>query len=187
MMNKLGILEGLLYVQGDEGLDIQMVCDLLEITDEEAKSLVLNLKNSYENDDRGLRINYLGNTFKLTTKEEHKEYYKKLIMNPSTNILSQSALETLAIIAYNQPMTKSMIDELRGVDTSWTLRKVLAKGLIKECGRADTAGHPILYKTTDEFLDYFGLSTINDLPQISVDIQDECENDLYKSNYKEGD
>ncbi len=185
-MDKLGILEGLLYVQGDEGLNIKMLCDILEITEEEGKNLVLKLKSNYEKYDRGLRINYLGNTFKLTTKEEHKEYYKKLLVNPSNNILSQSALETLAIIAYNQPMTKSKIDELRGVDTSWILRKILAKGFVRECGKANTIGHPILYKTTDEFLDYFGLSTINDLPKINLSESDLIdESDLYKSNYRE--
>ena len=94
-----GIVEGLLYVQGDQGLTLEQVSDVLEISLDEAKELVLSLKQDYIDEDRGLRINYLGNSFKLTTKEEHKEYFKKLLENPKNNLLSNQALETLAIIA----------------------------------------------------------------------------------------
>lgn len=181
-----GIIEGLLYVQGDLGLTIDQVSDILEITPEEAKGLILSLKQDYIDEDRGLRINYLGNSFKLTTKEEHKEYFKKLLENPRNNVLSNQALETLAIIAYNEPITRIDVDEIRGVDSAYVVRRLLAKGLIKECGRSDKPGHPILYKTTDEFLDYFGLSSKEDLPKIEVLEQNNNEDkDLFKSTYKE--
>lgn len=181
-----GIIEGLLYVQGDLGLTIDQVSDILEITPEEAKGLILSLKQDYIDEDRGLRINYLGNSFKLTTKEEHKEYFKKLLENPRNNVLSNQALETLAIIAYNEPITRIDVDEIRGVDSAYVVRRLLAKGLIKECGRSDKPGHPILYKTTDEFLDYFGLSSKEDLPKIEVLEQSNNEDkDLFKSTYKE--
>lgn len=181
-----GIIEGLLYVQGDIGLTINQVAEILEITEEEAKGLILDLKQDYINEDRGLRINYLGNTFKLTTKEEHREYFRKLLENPKNNTLSNQALETLAIIAYNEPITRGEVDEMRGVDSVYVLRRLLAKGLIKECGRSDKPGHPILYKTTDEFLDYFGLASKDDLPKIEVleKIEQE-EKDLFKSTYKD--
>ena len=107
-----GIIEGLLYVQGDLGLTINQVADILEITNEEAKQLILSLKQDYIEQDRGLRINYLGNSFKLTTKEEHKEYFRKLLENPKNNTLSNAALETLAIIAYNQPITRAEVAQL---------------------------------------------------------------------------
>ena len=181
-----GIIEGLLYVQGDQGLTIDQVSDILEITPEEAKGLILSLKQDYIDEDRGLRINYLGNSFKLTTKEEHKEYFKKLLENPRNNTLSNQALETLAIIAYNEPLTRLDVDEIRGVDSVYVVRRLLAKGLIKECGRSDKPGHPILYKTTDEFLDYFGLSSKDELPKIEVLEQMENEDkDLFNSTYKE--
>lgn len=181
-----GIIEGLLYVQGDIGLTINQVAEILEITEEEAKGLILDLKQDYINEDRGLRINYLGNTFKLTTKEEHREYFRKLLENPKNNTLSNQALETLAIIAYNEPITRGEIDEMRGVDSVYVLRRLLAKGLVKECGRSDKPGHPILYKTTDEFLDYFGLASKDDLPKIDVlEKMDEEEKDLFKSTYKD--
>lgn len=181
-----GIIEGLLYVQGDLGLTIEQVSEVLEITEEEAKQLILSLKQDYINEDRGLRINYLGNCFKLTTKVEHKEYYQKLLDNPKNNTLSNQALETLAIIAYNEPITRIEIDEMRGIDSVYVIRRLLAKGLIKESGRSEKPGHPILYKTTDEFLDYFGLSSKEELPKI--DLNNETNNqdkDLFTSTYKD--
>ena len=181
-----GIVEGLLYVQGELGLTLEQVSDVLDIPMEEAKELILSLKQDYINEDRGLRINYLGNSFKLTTKEEHKEYFKKLLENPKNNVLSNQALETLAIIAYNEPITRIDVDEIRGVDSAYVIRRLLAKGLIKECGRSDKPGHPILYKTTDDFLDYFGLSSKEDLPKIDVLEQNINEDkDLFTSSYKE--
>ena len=181
-----GIIEGLLYVQGDLGLTIDQVSDILEIDTEEAKRLILSLKQDYIEQDRGLRINYLGNSFKLTTKEEHKEYYKKLLENPKNNTLSNAALETLAIIAYNEPITRGEIDETRGVDSVYVIRRLLAKGLIKECGKSEKPGHPILYKTTNEFLDYFGLSSKEELPKIEILNEEETkEKDLFKSTYKD--
>jgi len=184
----LGILEGLLYVQGDEGLSLKQVMDILNLNEDEARDLVYKLKNSYDSEDRGLRINYLGNTFKLSTKGEHKEYYEKLLDNEETGLLTQTSLETLAIIAYNEPITRNQIDEMRGVDSIYIIRKLLAKGFIKEAGRSELPGRPILYKTTDEFLDYFGLSNISDLPDIDMieeKVKDEEETDLFKSNYRD--
>ena len=186
-MNKnLAVLEGLLFVVGEEGLDLSQIEDVLDLDEEEAKILLKNLREEYENDNRGLRIDFLGNRFKLTTKFEHKEYYQKLIENPTTNTLSQAALETLAIIAYNEPITRLKVDEFRGVDSSYIIRRLLAKGFIKEAGRADIPGRPILYKTTDEFLDYFGLASKDDLPKIEYKEENpNDEVDLFKSKYIE--
>ena len=180
------VLEGLLYVQGDLGLTIEQVMDILNISSDEAKNLVYELKSSYESPDRGLRINFLGNTFKLTTKEEHKEYYQKLITDSKTQVLTNSALEVLAIIAYNEPITRIEIDKLRGIDSAYLVRRLLAKGLIKECGKSDLPGKPTLYKTTDEFLDCFGLSSKDELPKTEVNSNEENdETDLFKSKYVE--
>ena len=183
-----GILEGLLYVQGDNGLTLKEVMSILNLSEEEAKDVVYKLKIAYENDNRGLRLSYLGNTFKLTTKQEHKDYYERLLESPRTHTLSHAALEVLAIIVYNEPITRGQVDEMRGVDSTFMVRKLLAQGLIKESGRSDMPGHPTLYKTTDDFLDYFGLSTKDDLPDISkleVELGEDGEKDLFQSNYKE--
>ncbi len=181
------VIEGLLYVQGDIGLTIKDIMNILDIDEETAKREVLSLKNFYDENNRGLRINFLGNTIKLTTREEHKDYYAKLLENPSSNTLSNSAIETLAVIAYNEPITRGAVDTFRGVDSSYVMRRLLAKGLIKECGRSDNPGRPILYKTTDEFLDYFGMSSKDDLPNIDMLTEEKEERDLYTSIYKEGD
>lgn len=180
-----GVLEGLLYVEGDLGITLEQVSEILNISLDSAKDLVLSLKEEYIKEDRGLRINFLGNSIKLTTKEEHKEYFQKLLESPKNNVLSPQALETLAIIAYNEPITRMQIDEYRGVDSIYVLRRLLAKGLAKECGRSDLPGRPILYKTTDEFLDYFNLSSKDDLPKIELLEENDEEKDLYTSNYKE--
>lgn len=184
-INMLSVLEGLLFLVGDDGLTIEQIINILEINKEEAFNLIDSLKKSYDENNRGIRIHFLGNTFKLTTKSEYHMYYEKLLTNEENNTLSNSALETLAIIAYNEPITRIQVDEIRGVQTGQLIRKLVAKGLVKEAGRSDLPGRPILYKTTSEFLDYFGLSTINDLPKISVSSVEKDEVDLYNSKYKE--
>ena len=178
------VLEGLLFVVGDDGITIKEICDILNINEDVAKELILSLKNDYLSEERGLRIDYLGNSLKLTTKKEHKEYYQKLI-EESNNTLSQSALETLAIIVYNEPITRIKVDEIRGISSAQMIRKLVAKGFIKECGRENIPGRPILYKTTDEFLDYFGLSSKEDLPKIEEEESILDETDLFLSKYKE--
>lgn len=185
-MNLEAVLEGLLFVVGDDGLTINQIKDVLSLDEEEAKKLIISLKEKYEESDRGIRINYLGNTFKLTTKKEHKDYYQKLLENPETNTLSQAALETLAIVAYNEPLTRSQVDEIRGVSSREMIKKLVAKGFVKEVGRSDLPGRPILYSTTSEFLDYFGLASKEDLPKFSV-VQEEVKDDtdLYESRYQE--
>ena len=189
MKNK-AVLEGLLFVVGEEGLTLEQIEDVLEINEESAKNLLMELKHDYEALDRGLRIDFLGNKFKITTKFEHKEYYQKLLENPETNTLSQAALETLAIIAYNEPVTRVQIDAMRGVGSTQIIRKLVAKGFIKEVGRSELPGRPILYETTSEFLEYFGLSKIEDLPDMQELILesekvDDTESDLYVSKYRE--
>ena len=182
---KKAVLEGLLFVVGEDGLTIEQISDVLEITDDESKELIMELKKDYEDESRGLRIDFLGNRFKITTKFEHKEYYQKLLENPETNTLSQAALETLAIIAYNEPITRVQVDAIRGVSSASIVRKLVAKGFVKESGRSELPGRPILYETTNEFLDYFGLSSTEDLPNIEEIIEEseevEEDADLYNS------
>lgn len=191
-MNK-AVLEGLLFVVGEDGLTLDQIKETLEVDEDSAKELLMVLKKDYENESRGLRIDFLGNRFKLTTKFEHKQYYQKLIENPETNFLSQAALETLAIIAYNEPITRIQVDAIRGVGSTSIIRKLVAKGFIKESGRSEIPGRPILYETTHEFLDYFGLSSIEDLPNIddiikeAEETDDGDDSDLYTSKYTEKD
>ncbi len=186
-MDKLGVLEGILFVVGDEGITLKGLCDVMNISMDEAKELLLKLKNSYEAKERGIRISYLGDAFKLTTKEEHKEYYQRLVETPDVNTLSPSSLEVLAIIAYNQPITRIEIDEMRGVSSTHLIRRLVARGLIKEAGKSKLPGRPNLYKTTHEFLDAFGLASLSELPKMpeQVEEEEEQEKELFTSIYKE--
>jgi len=184
-MNKEGILEGLLFVVGDEGLTLEQIEGILDLSSEEAKSLLLTLKNRYEDDKYGIQIGFLGNTFKLTTKKEHKQYYQKLIEDPKTNTLSQAALETLAIIAFNEPLNIQRIDEIRGVSSREMVRRLVSKGLVKEVGKSELPGRPIIYATTRDFLDYFGLSSKDELPKFEDIKMQNDDTDLYLSKYKE--
>ncbi len=185
-MNLIGVLEGILFVVGDEGITLDKICEILNISKDEAKDLLKSLKTTYESEERGIRISYLGNAFKLTTKQEHKEYYQKLVENPENNLLSTPALEVLAIIAYNQPITRIEVDEMRGVSSSHMIRKLVAKGLVKASGKSTMPGRPNLYRTTSDFLDYFGLATIDDLPTIDLSkYKDNEEKELFTSIYKE--
>ena len=180
------IVEGLLFLSGEDGLTLEDISKVIEKDIEEVKSIIKELYNDYNNDSRGLQIEFLGNHFKLTTKKEHKEYYKKLVIDEENSILSQSALETLAIIAYNAPLTRIDIDNIRGVNSSYVVRKLLLKGLIEEIGRSDAPGRPRLYNITPRFLDYFGLGSIDELPKLEErqEILDD-EKYLFESKYTE--
>ena len=189
-MNLKAVIEGLLFVVGDDGLDLEEISKILEKSKDETKELIKELQNSYQSVERGIRIDFLGDKLKLTTKKEHNVYYQKLLTNGDSNNLSQAALETLAIIAYNQPITRVKVDELRGISNNHIIRKLVAKGLIRESGRSSLPGRPILYETTSEFLDYFGLASINDLPDMRDFLQEDKGNeeedvDLYQSKYQE--
>jgi len=178
------VLEGLLFIVGNEGLSVDEISSIIELSKEETKKLILELQNDYEDDDRGIELKKLGEKYKLTTKEKNKKYYQKLTEVSDVRKLSQSALETLAIIAYNEPITRLEVDELRGVSSSQMIRSLIAKDFVKELGRKDVAGKPILYGITKEFLDYFGLSSKDELPKFEETKNDD-EVELYNSKYKE--
>ena len=180
------IVEGLLFLSGEDGLTLEEISKIIEKEENEVKLIIKDLYNDYSSTSRGIQIEFLGNHFKLTTKKEHKEYYKKLVIDEENSILSQSALETLAIIAYNAPLTRIEIDNIRGVNSSYVIRNLLLKGLIGEVGRSDAPGRPRLYNITPRFLDYFGLGSIDELPKLEEKQQiiDE-ETSLFESKYKE--
>lgn len=181
----IAVLEGLLFLVGDEGLALEDISSILEVSSSDALELINSLKEEYDKENRGLSIKLLGGRYKMTTKNEHKDYYAKLSEISSMKNLSQSALETLAIIAYNEPITRGEVDELRGVNSSQIIRNLIAKDFIKEVGRSEKIGRPILYGITSEFLDYFGLDSKDSLPKIDDVIFEDDEVDLYESRYDE--
>ncbi|KIL48109.1 SMC-Scp complex subunit ScpB [Jeotgalibacillus campisalis] len=177
------VIESLLFAAGDEGLSISQLSAVLDISMQEAEITINRLKESYaDQKNRGIHIVELAGAFQLATKREMTPYIKKLVESPVTSTLSQAALETLAIVAYRQPITRMTIEEIRGVKTDRPLHTLVSKGLIKEAGRAEGAGRAILYGTTHEFLDYFGLNDLSQLPALTEDIdgaEGEEETDLF--------
>lgn len=169
-----GILESLLFAAGDEGLSLKQITAVLEVDEIQASEIVSELQRDYEKDEnRGITIVQLAGVYQLATKKEHADYLKKLVESPGTAHLSQAALETLAIVAYKQPITRAEIEEIRGVKTERPLHTLSSRALIKEVGRAEGTGRAILYGTTKEFLDYFGLKNISELPPLPDHVEDD--------------
>ena len=182
---KVSVLESLLYVAGDEGLKKDELCRILEVDKEELDNITRELGQYYSDEKRGLELEFYGDRIKIITKKEHAEYLKKLFNEETSENLSPSALETLAIIAYNEPITRAMVDEIRGVSSAHIIRKLVFKNLVKDIGRSDLPGRPILYGVTEQFLDHFGLSSLDDLPKIKEEEKEETPMDLFDSKYKE--
>ncbi|WP_281886776.1 SMC-Scp complex subunit ScpB [Paenibacillus sp. YYML68] len=162
------VIEGLLFVAGDEGLDAKQLAEVLEMDAAFAAELVRELQDELKRQRRGLQIVQLAGTYQLTTVPEHALYFERLAYSPSRSSLSQAALETLAIVAYRQPITRVGIEEIRGVKADRAIQTLVAKDLIQEVDRADAPGRPILYGTTKSFLDYFGLPSLAELPETSL-------------------
>ena len=177
-------MEGLIFVSGDEGITKDKLKVILDISDSDLNKYLSELISDYDNDNRGMQIKLFGDVIKMTTKEIHKDYYQKLTDIEESTFLSQGALETLAIIAYNGPITRIGIDEIRGVNTSYLIRKLLDREFIKDVGKSDAPGRPTLYEVNNKFFDYFGLKSLDDLPKMNMDINEE-EIDLFDSKYKE--
>lgn len=188
MMNEIGAVETLLFVAGDEGLSLEEIATVLECTTQFAFQLLTQLQKNYESSKAsGLILLEVGNHYQLATKKEYAGIIKKYAVSPLSTNLSQAALETLAIIAYKQPLTRMEIDEIRGVQTSGALQKLLLRGLIEDKGRVNGPGRAILYGTTNYFMDYFGLKNIKELPAIDELEQDqeEVESDLFFEKFNQ--
>ncbi|KEF37321.1 condensin subunit ScpB [Schinkia azotoformans MEV2011] len=183
------IVEGLLFIVGDEGIDSKQIADVLQISEIVAVELIENLKADYTKKSRGIDLVEVAGVYQLTTKREHAEYFKRLVESPTTSTLSQAALETLAIIAYKQPITRAEIEEIRGVKTERPLSTLMSKSLIKEVGRAEGTGRAYLYGTTKDFLEYFGLKTLDELPPLPEKLNEEDirqeEADLFFEKFQE--
>ncbi|MFP7493750.1 SMC-Scp complex subunit ScpB [Terribacillus saccharophilus] len=160
------ILEGLLFAAGDEGLTKKQLMHALELGEKEIEKELAALKESYSSPSRGLSIMEMKGAYHLTTKAEHAVFHRKLLESPQSGKLSQAALETLAIVAYKQPITRIEVEEVRGVKSERPIQTLVARGFIEESGRKEGIGRPILYVTTLAFLAYFGLHTLDDLPPL---------------------
>ncbi|MBC1922316.1 SMC-Scp complex subunit ScpB [Listeria grayi] len=184
----MGVLESLLFAAGDEGLSVEQLVQVMGITHIEVLNLLEAVGEDYRSkDSRGLTLLETAGSFQLATKKEHADYLRKLVEIPDQSTLSQASLETLAIIAYRQPITRMEIDEIRGVHTDGPIRTLVAKGLVKDHGRAEGAGRAKLYVTTDEFLDSFGLKSLAELPQLEDQAEEleQTELDLFFDRFNQ--
>jgi len=159
------IIESLLFVSG-ESLNIKEIASIIECSVKFAEELLAEFSELYNEEKRGIRLIRINDSYQLVTKEENSTYVQKLLKTNSRQSLSQAALETLAIIAYNQPITRISIDEIRGVKSDRAVLTLVERNLIKDVGRLEVAGRPILYTTTEEFLKYFGLTNIGEMPSL---------------------
>ncbi len=164
-MNIDAVIESLLFVSGD-GLAISHIAEILELPDGEIKKSVDKLKDFYKTNGRGLEIAEYDGYIQLKTPEENFLYVAKLAESKRKQPLSPAALEALSIVAYHQPVTRSSVEFIRGVNSDGPMSRLVERGLIEECGRLDAPGRPILYGTTKEFLRSFGLNSLSDLPDI---------------------
>ena len=164
-MNIDAVIESLLFVSGD-GLAISQIAEILEITEEETKKQVDKLKVFYKDNKRGIEIVEYDGYIQLKTPEDNFLYVTKLAESKRKQPLSPAALEALSIVAYHQPVTRSSVEFIRGVNSDGPMSRLVERGLIEETGRLDAPGRPILYSTTKEFLRSFGLSSLKDLPDI---------------------
>ncbi len=167
-------IESLLFVSS--GLtSISQLAKALEITDTQAENALSNLEDHYKQGGHGLRLMHIKSRVQLTTAPEMSKTIETYLGLEATSTLSQAALETLAIIAYKQPVTRPEVDVIRGVNSDAVLRTLLSKGLIEELGRAESPGRPIYYGTSPEFLQYFGLESLDMLPFIDFDALEEIQ------------
>lgn len=176
------IFEGLLFIAGDEGLSIEQIKSCLEedILVEEIEGILDQMMKEYlQEDDRGFEMVRFGGIYKFVSKQDIHPYAEKMFASTKISTLSQAALETLAIIAYKQPITRAEIEEIRGVGCDMMVRKLLARNLIKECGRSDAPGRPFLYEVTDEFMDAFKLESLKELPELPT-FRDEEDSELFE-------
>ena len=165
-INKLkGVIEAILFAAGRE-VKITELMSALEVGSEEIVTIVENMKEEYKSENRGLQIVNVGEAYQLCTKQEYYEYLYTIFDKRNKPNLSQAALETLAIIAYNPKITRAEIEAIRGVNSDATIYKLLEYNLIEDAGKSDLPGKPTMYQTTGEFLKTFGISTIDELPEL---------------------
>lgn len=166
----LGAIEAILYVAG-EPVEERALSAALEVTQMELELALSELESDYEFNRRGIRLLRFGKSVQLSTRPEYAPYVEKLLQPVQRQNLTQAAMETLAVIAYRQPATRGDIEAIRGVKCDYSVQSLLGKGLIEEAGRRDTLGHPMQFRTTDAFLRHFGISALDELPQIQFDAQ----------------
>ena len=184
-MNEVAIVEAILFVAGDEGLTLEELSKLIDKPLDKITLLIEELAQKYNEDETsGILLIETANKYQLVTKKEYAVYIKRYAQSPFSQTLSRALLETLAIVAYKQPITRIEIEEIRGVQVASNLQKLKTRQLVEEVGRLDKPGRPLLYGTTPFFLDYFGINSLEELPELTEESEAEM-SDLFFKNFQQ--
>jgi segregation and condensation protein B len=176
-----GIIEALLFV-ANEPLTLERLVELTEIEESRVREALAEIEEEYRNSNRGFQLKEIGGGYRFYTHPGFAEYVEKLVLTSDYRRLTQAALETLAIIAYRQPVTRAEIGAIRGVNVDAVLYSLQDKGLIREVGREKTPGQPILYGTTEAFLERFGLKGVSEMPPLREFEPDDATKELIRTN-----
>lgn len=175
----LSVLEGLLFISGDEGISLDKASEVLELEKSKVNELFCLIEERYKSEEHGIELVCYGGIYRFVSKEFVYPYANKLLQNERYAKLSSAAMETLAIIAYKQPITRVEIEEIRGVGVDMMLKKLVGRGLIAEVGRSDAPGKPLLYGVTETFMDAFSLVSLDELPSLP-DFSSEQDSDIFE-------
>ena len=169
LKNVEAAIEAILFAAGYP-VKYEKIAEVLGLDEKSTKMIIEQMSEGYnsESSERGLNLLLFPDTCQLSTKEQFAPYIREALGIRRGGNLSASSMEVLAIVAYNQPVTRSFIDQVRGVDSSYSVNSLIDKALIDSCGRLDAPGRPMLYATTDKFLRVFGLSSLEDLPATEI-------------------
>lgn len=185
-VNELATIEALLFVAGDDGLTLEEISKLINRPIDIIEDLLEKLEEKYRTDEEsGLLLLETALKFQIVTKKEYASYIKRYAQSPFSQTLSRALLETLVIVAYKQPVTRVEIEEIRGVQVAGNLQKLKSRQLVEEVGRLDRPGNPLLYATTPFFLDYFGINSLEELPELSEADEENEVSDLFFKDFQQ--
>lgn len=177
-------IEALLFASG-EPLSLKDLSIYLEEETEAVESVIHEMIEEYEKQERGIKLIFIKGSYQLVTKSENSNYIQKLLKKSKRQSLSQASLESLAIIAYQQPITRIDIDEIRGVKSESAIQRLIERELVKEVGRLEVPGRPILYGTTEEFLRQFGIQDLKQLPSLDFFAEENSQDDIIDQEFNE--
>lgn len=163
-----GVIEAVLFTMGDS-VELEKIAAAIGHDKDTTRKIVHRMMDKYEAEDRGIRVIELEDAFQMCTKKETYEYLIRVAKQPKKNVLTDVLLETLSIIAYKQPVTKLEVEKIRGVKSDHAVNKLVEYDLVRECGRLDAPGRPILFGTTEEFLRRFSVQSVDDLPGLDAE------------------
>ena len=172
-------VETILFAMGDS-VEIRDLAAALEVSEEEAREAVNALKERLDSGQSGLAVNWFEDSVQLSSRPEYYEYLVKIAKAPKKQVLTDTLMETLSIIAFKQPVTRAEVENIRGVNSDFAINKLMGFDLVQEVGRKDAPGRPLLFGTTEQFLRSFGISSLNDLPDLATDQVEEFREEAEK-------